>query len=82
MISVEYTLKQKNASIFETASNDYTLVNLGFGGKVTLGKTSFDVTLNANNLLNKSYISHLSRLKNDGIPNIGRNIILGINFSI
>ena len=82
MISVEHTLTQNNASVFETTTNDYTLVNLGFGGKVTLGKTTFDVTLNANNLLDKSYISHLSRLKTDGIPNIGRNIILGINFSI
>jgi iron complex outermembrane receptor protein len=58
------------------------LINLGFGGKVTIGKMLFDVNLNANKLLNKTYISHLSRLKNDGIPNIGRNLVLGINFVI
>ena len=33
-----------------------------------------------NNLLNKNYIAHLSRLKNDGILNMGRNIVLGLNF--
>lgn len=82
VVNVEYTLNQKNPSQFETKSNDYTLVNLGFGGKVVLGKTSFDVNLNANNLLDKTYISHLSRLKTDGIPNIGRNIVLGVNFTI
>ncbi len=82
VLNVEYTLNQNNPSEFETKSNDYTLINLGFGGKVTFGKTAFDVNLNANNLFDKNYTSHLSRLKTDGIPNIGRNIVLGINFSI
>lgn len=82
ILNLEYTLNQNFPSEFETKSNDYALLNFGFGGKVTFGKTAFDVSLNANNLLNKNYISHLSRLKADGIPNIGRNIVLGINFSI
>ncbi len=82
VLNVEHTLNQNNPGPFETKSNDYTLLNFGFGGRVTLGKMAFDVNLNANNLLNRKYISHLSRLKNDGIPNIGRNIVLGINFVI
>jgi iron complex outermembrane receptor protein len=82
VLNVEHTFNQNNPSEFETKSNDYTLINLGFGGKVTFGKTAFDVNLNANNLFDKNYVSHLSRLKTDGIPNIGRNIMLGINFSI
>ena len=82
VLNVAYTLNQNNPSQFETKTNDYTLINIGFGGKVTFGKTAFDVNMNANNLLNKTYISHLSRLKTDGIPNIGRNIVLGINFNI
>ena len=81
-LNVEHTLNQNNASLFETKSNDYTLVNFGIGGKIQVGKSSFNVNLNANNLLNKTYISHLSRLKNDGIPNVGRNIVVGVNFSI
>ena len=76
------TFNQNNVSGFETKSNGYTLVNLGFGGKVKLGKTAFDINLNGNNLLDKSYIAHLSRLKNDGIPNIGRNIVFGVNFNL
>jgi len=82
VLNVEYTLDQNNPNQFETKSNDYTLVNLGFGGKITFGKIAFDMNLNANNLFDKTYISHLSRLKTDGIPNIGRNIILGVNFNI
>ena len=81
-INMESTFNQKKVSDFETKTNDYTLVNLGFGGKVKLGKTFFDLNLNANNLFDKTYVSHLSRLKNDGIPNIGRNVILGVSFNI
>ncbi len=77
---INHTFNQNNTSAFETKSKDYTLVNLGFGGEINLGKRKLDVYLNANNLLNKNYIAHLSRLKNDGIPNMGRNIVLGLNF--
>lgn len=81
-VNVSTTFAQDNVGEFETDSPGYTLVNLGVGGKVKLGKTAFEVNLNANNLLDKTYIAHLSRLKADGIPNIGRNIILGLNFNI
>lgn len=80
--NVSSTFNQNNVSGFETKSNGYTLLNLGLGGKVKLGKTAFNVNLNGNNLLDKKYIAHLSRLKTDGIPNIGRNIVLGLNFNI
>ncbi|WP_395047465.1 TonB-dependent receptor plug domain-containing protein [Flavobacterium sp.] len=79
-VNVESIFKQNNNSTFETKSDDYTLVNLGLGGNVNINKANFDVSINANNMLNKSYISHLSRLKTDGIPNIGRNIVLGVSF--
>ena len=80
--NVSSTFNQNNVSGFETKSNGYTLINFGIGGKVKLGKTAFDINLNANNILDKSYIAHLSRLKTDGIPNIGRNIVFGLNFNI
>lgn len=81
-LNVSTTFDQKNASGFETESDGYTLVNAGFGGKIVLGKTAFEVSLSGNNLFDKTYIAHLSRLKNDGIPNIGRNVVLGLNFNI
>ncbi|MFV8325726.1 TonB-dependent receptor [Flavobacterium sp. ZS1P14] len=81
-LNLSTTFNQNNVDGFETKSNGYSLVNLGFGGKVKLGKTTFDVNLNANNVLDKRYIAHLSRLKVDGIPNIGRNVILGVNFNL
>jgi iron complex outermembrane receptor protein len=81
-LNVSNTFNQNNVSGFETKSNGYTLVNLGIGGNLKLGEIAFNIHLNGNNLLNKSYVAHLSRLKTDGIPNIGRNIVLGINFNI
>ena len=81
-LNVSSTFNQNNVSGFETKTNGYTLLNLGFGGTVKFGKTIFDLNLNTNNLLNKEYTAHLSRLKTDGISNIGRNIVLGLNFNI
>lgn len=81
-INVEHLFDQNNPSQFETTSTDYTLLNLSFGTTIQLDKTPIQFQINANNLLDKNYISHLSRLKSDGIPNMGRNIVLRINFSI
>jgi iron complex outermembrane receptor protein len=81
-VNIESTFAQNNAGEFETKTNDYTLVNLSLGGKIVFSKTIFNFNLNANNVFDKAYVSHLSRLKADGIPNIGRNIVLGINFNI
>lgn len=81
-VNVETTLAQKKISEFETSTGDYTLVNFGLGGEINFGKNKFNLNLNATNAFNRTYVAHLSRLKPDGIPNIGRNIILGVNFLI
>lgn len=80
-LNVSSIFKQNNVSGFETASKGYSLVNIGFGGVVKFGKTNFDININANNLFDESYIAHLSRLKADGIQNIGRNFIVGVKFN-
>jgi iron complex outermembrane receptor protein len=82
MLNLSHTFNQNNSSAFETNTAKYTLLNLGFGGKIKVGSRIFELNLNGNNLLDQSYFSHLSRLKTDGIPNIGRNIILGVHFAI
>ncbi|MCK5814589.1 MAG: TonB-dependent receptor [Flavobacteriaceae bacterium] len=76
------TFSQSNVSNFETPTSSYTLLNLGVGGQINLSNITFNLTANLNNALNKSYISHLSRLKVYDIDNIGRNFILGINFNL
>lgn len=82
LVNLSNTFDQNNVSGFETRTGGYSLVNVGFGGTIKIGKTACDVHLNANNLFDKQYTAHLSRLKTDGIPNIGRNVVLGLNFNI
>jgi iron complex outermembrane receptor protein len=79
-LSLQSTFDQNNISVFETTTSGYNLVNFGFGGDVILGKTKFTTSVSVNNLFDKEYINHLSRLKADGILNQGRNIVLGVNF--
>lgn len=81
-LNVAHTFEQNRVGTFETPTADYTLVNLGLGGKIKMGKSLIEIQLNANNVFDKKYIAHLSRLKPDGIPNIGRTIVAGVNLSI
>ncbi|SFS77540.1 TonB-dependent receptor [Lutibacter maritimus] len=81
-LTLESNFKQNNISEFETTSSAYNIVNIGIGGTLKLSKYNFDISANVNNLFNTSYISHLSRLKADGIKNIGRNIILNLKFEL
>ncbi len=81
-ISLQSTFKQNKISQFETESKGYNIVNLGFGGDVTIQNFIFNTSVSVNNLFDEKYIHHLSRLKADGILNQGRNIVLGINFNI
>ena len=81
-VTLESNLNQNNVSGFEMASEGYSLLNFGAGATFAVSKINFDVSLNLNNALNKSYVSHLSRLKIDGIPNIGRNFIASVKFKL
>ena len=81
-LNVSTTFDQANVSEFETETGGYTLVGAGVGGKIKVGKSAFELSINGSNLLDKKYVAHLSRLKSDGIPNMGRNIVVGINFNI
>lgn len=82
LVNLSSTFDQNNVSGFETRTGGYSLINVGFGGTIKIGKTECVVYLNGNNLLDKTYTAHLSRLKTDGIANIGRNVVLGLNFTI
>ncbi len=81
-ITLQSVFKQLRVSKFETTTNGYQLLDLGFGGSLKLFEQEIAFRFTANNFLNKTYISHLSRLKPDGIPNIGRNISLGISLGL
>ncbi len=81
-ITLKSVFEQSNVSAFETPTDGYSLLNIGLGGRILAFKQPIDVGLSGNNILNKDYVSHLSRLKSDGISNIGRNINLGIRIPL
>lgn len=74
--------KQANVSGFETPSDGYNLLGAGFGGTVQLFKNNLDIRISGSNLTDKTYINHLSRLKSDGLYNIGRNINVGLTYAL
>ncbi|MFD2518656.1 TonB-dependent receptor [Salinimicrobium flavum] len=76
LLSLKTVFDQNKSGSFETETSGYSLLNAGFGGAMKFNTTTLELQLSGNNLLNKTYISHLSRLKPDGIPNMGRNISL------
>lgn len=82
MVSLHSFFKQENVSQFETSTPAYNLVNVGLGGDIKINKYTFTTSLSVNNLFDKKYINHLSRLKSENIFNPGRNIVLGLNITL
>jgi len=81
-ISLKNVFKQQNVSGSEIASENYDLVNLGVNSELQTKKANYLFNIGINNFFDKEYINHLSRLKNDGIYNQGRNIILGLTIKL
>lgn len=77
-----YTFAQNHPAQFETATADYTLVNLNTGLTTHFHKNKVQWILAFRNLLNTYYTDHLSRLKYYGLHNEGINIILTANTSL
>ena len=73
----------------ETATNAYSLINIGLGADVLFNKkNAFSVSVGLNNITDIAYQSHLSRLKYTdvnnatgrvGVFNMGRNLNIKIN---
>lgn len=81
-VRLKSTFKQNHVSAFETETPGYNLLSAGIGGTFKLFGRSLDLTVSGTNLTDKTYINHLSRLKPDGIYNTGRNVIIGLNYTI
>jgi len=81
-VRLRSTFKQNNVSEFETNTDGYNLLSAGIGGTIKLLNKNLDINLSATNLTNETYINHLSRLKSNGIYNMGRNISLGLTYTL
>ena len=60
----------------------YTLINTGIGAKWKYHKMKAVFNISVHNLLNKTYISNLSVLRENNIPNQGRNVIIEVNLTL
>jgi len=81
-IGIMHTFKAINVSQFESTQDAYTLFNSSLGGDFSYRSLRLNLSISAHNIFNKDYISHLSVLREQEIPEIGRNIILGVNIKI
>ncbi len=77
-----YKFKQDRVGLFETFTENYSLINLGLGAEVKMGKRVANLDIGVKNLLNAKYVDHLSRFKNLGIPNSGINFYVGLKIQV
>ncbi|WP_437395549.1 TonB-dependent receptor [Flagellimonas lutimaris] len=78
-VTLQTYFDQNKVGDFETKTSRYNLFNVGVGGDMKIFNQKVGYSITGNNLFDKNYISHLSRLKADGIANIGRNISFNLN---
>lgn len=62
----------------ETTTPSYQLINAGIGVTRKVKRVEYVINISGKNLLNEAYYDHLSRYKNFGLLNIGRNISINL----
>lgn len=80
-VTYQNTFDQNDVSNFETTTDGYNLLSLGASTTFNLSKIDLDLGVNVTNLTDEVYTNHLSRLKVDGIPNMGRNVNVNLSAS-
>ena len=81
-LTLQTHFDQNKVAEFETKSPRYNLLNVGVGGDFVLFDQKMAYRISGNNLFDTDYISHLSRLKPDGISNMGRNLALNLSIPL
>ncbi|NOQ71519.1 MAG: TonB-dependent receptor [Crocinitomix sp.] len=77
-----YKFQQDRIGLFETATNDYHLINAGLSLEVASKNNPIEISAGVKNALNTSYIDHLSRFKPMGIQNQGINFYIGVKVKL
>jgi iron complex outermembrane receptor protein len=81
-ITLVSTFEQDKTSQFESLTKAYNLLDIGIGSNLGFKKVATVIGIYVNNLTDESYVSHLSRLKADGIANIGRTFKFSLSLSL
>ncbi|WP_201741872.1 TonB-dependent receptor [Flagellimonas alvinocaridis] len=80
--TLQSVFDQNKVATFEATTPGYSLFNMGIGGELKIFNQLVGYKVSGNNLFDKTYISHLSRLKTDGIANMGRNIAFNLSIGL
>lgn len=72
--------KQNRPGFNEIETPAYTLLNLGITKDFSWGNKNLTASISGNNLLNTTYVNHLSILRAFEIPNPGRSILTMLRF--
>ncbi len=75
---LEIHFRQNRVDAFETTTGGYFLLNASIGTDIKVGKQQWTLYIGGKNLTDTRYYDHLSRLKDLGIYNMGRNITAGV----
>lgn len=81
-VTLQTHFDQNKVADFETKSSRYNLLNLGVGGDFVLFDQKIGYRISGNNLFDTDYVAHLSRLKPDGVSNMGRNVALNLSIPL
>lgn len=77
--NAKIVVQQSLINPYENSTPAYTLYNAGAGITWKKDKADYSLNLVANNLTNVAYYDHLSRFKNFGLLNLGRDVCLQFN---
>lgn len=77
-----YKFSQDKVSVFETPTPNYQLLNAGFNMELNFKQQLVELSFIARNIFNETYIDHLSRFKNLGLPAMGNNYNISIKYSL
>lgn len=75
---IETHFAQDRIDEFETVTPAYVLLNASIGTKLKVQKQLWTFFISGQNLTDVRYYNHLSRLKQVGIYNMGRNVTIGL----
>lgn len=81
-VSVKNVFDQKNVSDFELSSKSYTLLDTGLDYSFNLNQIDMTLGISGTNILDKKYIAHLSRFKEEGFLNPGRSFVFRLGVRI
>ncbi len=73
--------KQNRVSMFEEETAGYSVLNLSASWMTSFLNNDLNIFWSVDNVFDKEYYDHLSRLKTAGIHEMGRNISVGLKYN-